>query len=62
MCDKSVDTFLKTLKFVRNWFVINKITETLDDAVFSNDDTVFNDVDSDNAIFFSDDLAIVLLF
>ena len=39
MCDKAVDVFLPTLKFIRNWFVTNKM---LDDAVFSNDDIDLN--------------------
>ena len=31
MSDKTVDTFLLTLKFVPNWFVISKMIKKLDD-------------------------------
>ena len=41
MCDKPVDAFLSTLKFVSDWFVTNKMLQKLDDGLFSNDDIVF---------------------
>ena len=41
MCDKAVDSFPPTLKFVPDWFVTSKMIKKLDDAVFSNDDIVF---------------------
>ena len=38
LCDKAVDAYLPTLKFVSDWFVTNEMLERLDDVVFSNDD------------------------
>ena len=40
MCDKTVDSFLPTLKFVPDWFVISNIIKKLKDTTFSNDDIV----------------------
>ena len=37
MCDKAVNCCLLALKFVPDWFVMNKMMEKLDSAVFSND-------------------------
>ena len=51
MCDKSVDAFLPTLKFVPNSFFNNKMLEKLGDVVFSNDDIVLFIEDSNNARF-----------
>ena len=51
MCDKSVDAFLPTLKFVPNSFFNNKMLEKLGDVVFSNDDIVLFIEDSNNAKF-----------
>ena len=44
MCDKAVDSYAPSLKFVPDWFVTNKIIEKLDNAEFSNDDIVFGDI------------------
>ena len=33
MCDKSVDAFLQTSKFVPNWFAAIKIIKKLDDIM-----------------------------
>ena len=51
MCDKAVDSYPLSLKFVPDWFVTNKIIEKLDNAEFSNDDIVFGDI----VAFFSND-------
>ena len=51
MCDKTVDACLRALKLVPDWFVSNKMLEKLDDVVFSNDDIVFVNENSDNAKF-----------
>ena len=47
MCDKAVDAFLRTLNFFPDWFGPNKMLEKLYDVVFSNDDIVFFNEDSD---------------
>ena len=41
MCDKAVDSYLLTLKFVPHWFVTSKMIEKLDSVVFSNDDIIW---------------------
>ena len=51
MCDKAVDALLPILKFVPDWFVIDKMLEKLYDFVFSNNDIVFVNEDSDNVTF-----------
>ena len=56
MYDKAVDACLPALKFVPGWFVTNKMLVKLDDAVFSNDDIAFFNIDSNNVIFFSHDM------
>ena len=55
MSDKAADSFLPTLKFVSDWFVTSKMTENFDKAVFSIDDMVLGDIDSDFITFFSND-------
>ena len=50
-CDKAVGAFLPTLKYVLDWFVTKRILEKLDDVVFSNDDMVFANAQSDNVAF-----------
>ena len=55
LCDKGVDAFLLTLKFVFRSFVTNKMLEKFDDVVvFSNDDVDLNDIYSDIVTLFSD--------
>ena len=55
MCDKGVDAFLLTLKFVFRSFATNKMLEKFDDVVvFSNDDVDLNDIYSDIVTLFSD--------
>ena len=41
MCDKAADTFLPTLKFGPDWFVIKKWLKKIDDDFFPNDDIIF---------------------
>ena len=55
MSDKAADSFLPTLKFVSDWFVTSKMTENFDKPVFSIDDMVLGDIDSDFITFFSND-------
>ena len=52
MCDKAVDASLLSA-LVPDWFVMNKIFEK-DDVVFSNDNIIFVNEDTD-VTFFSDD-------
>ena len=47
MCDKAVDTYVQTLTFVPDWFVMSKIIDKIDNVVFSDDYIVFGDIDSD---------------
>ena len=56
MCGKAVDSYLLALKFFPNYFVTCKMIEKVDNAVFSNDDIVFDDIDSDIVTFFPNDL------
>ena len=58
MCDKAVDACLPALQFVPDWFVTNKMLEKLVNHVFSNDDIVFVNEDSDSFKFFSDDIGL----
>ena len=44
------------MKFVPDCLVTSKIIEKLDNDVFSNDDIVFGDIDSDIFTFFSNDI------
>ena len=37
MCDEAVDSCLLALKFVPDWFVMNKVVEKLHSALFSYD-------------------------
>ena len=52
MCEKAVDVCLPALTFVPDWFITNKMLEKRD-IVFSNNDIVFVNEDSD-VTFFSD--------
>lgn len=51
MCDKAVDASLLSA-LVPDWFIMNKIFEK--DVVFSNDNIIFVNEDTD-VTFFSDD-------
>ena len=54
--------FLPTLKFASDWFVTYKMLQELDDFIFSNDDIVFVNKDSDNVIFSSDDMGLNTIY
>ena len=62
ICNKAVDVCLSVLKFVPDWVVTNKMIEKLDDVLFSNDDIVFVNEDSDNVIIFSDELGLNTIY
>ena len=47
MCDKAGDSYLLAVKFVPDWFVLSKIIEKHDNAVFSDKNIVFGDLKSD---------------
>ena len=51
-------TMVVGLKFVRDWFVANNMIEKLDNAVFSNDDIIFGDIDSNIVTFFSNNIGL----
>ena len=51
MCDKAVDVLLPALKFVFDYFAANEMLRKLDSILFSKDDILFVDVDSDIVIF-----------
>ena len=57
-CDKAVNSYLLAWKFVLDWFVFNKIIEKHDNGVFSNDDIIIGDTDSDIATFFINDIGL----
>ena len=59
MSKEAVNTCLSLLKFLPDWFVMNKILKDLDDAVFFNDNIVFVNADPDNVTFFSNDMGLV---
>ena len=59
MCDKAVDAFLPTLKFLPDWFVTSKMNEKLDDTLFSNNDITFVNENSNHVTFFSDKMGIL---
>ena len=56
MCDKATDSYLATLKFVLDWFLMSKIIEKLDNAAFFNGDIFFHDAYSNIITFLSDDM------
>ena len=53
MCGEAVHACLPALKFVPDWFVLNKMLEKLRSASFSNSDIDLNKINSDVIIFFS---------
>ena len=55
--DKAIDDFLPTLGFVPDWFVTRMI-KRLDDALFSNDDLIFVNKNSNYLTFFSYEMGI----
>ena len=59
MCDKTLDVFLPTLKFISYWFVTSKMIKKLDEVLFSNDATIFVKVGSNHVTFFSDEMGVL---
>ena len=58
-CDKILDSYLLALKFVPDWFVTSNITEELDNTKFSDDYTVFGDIDFDFVTFFINGIGLI---
>ena len=52
MCNKAIDNFLPTLKFVPDWFVTSKILEKLLTALHADD----------NILYFNEDFGDVVSF
>ena len=61
MCDKVVDSFLTTLKFVPDCFVTNKMIKKLYNVLFTDDNILYFDKDSGNVTFPSDDMSILII-
>ena len=59
MCDKAVNAFLPTLRFVPDRFVTYKMLEKLDDALFTNDDIIFINEGSNNIACFGSEMGIL---
>ena len=59
ICDKAVNGFLPTLKFVPDWFVTSNMIKKLDDALFANDGIIFINEDSNNVTFFGGEMGIL---
>ena len=47
MCDEAIDDCLAALEFIHGWFATSKILEKTDNALHSNDDTLFYNEDFD---------------
>ena len=47
MCDEAIADCLAALKFIHGWFFTSKILEKTDNALYSNDDTLFYNEDFD---------------
>ena len=61
MCDKAITPYLLALTFVFHWFVTSKLFEKIDNAVFSNNDVIFGDTDSDIVMLFSNDIGLNII-
>ena len=59
MSDEAVDDCLSALKFVPDWFVINKMIKNLHDALFTNDDILFFDEYYGNVSLFANKMIIL---
>ena len=59
MCDKAVDYFLPALKFVPNLFFTRKVIKKLHNGLFTSDNILSFDENSDNVTFFSDEVGII---
>ena len=51
MCDEAVDHCLEALKFIPDWLTTSKMLKKLDNALHTNDDTIFYNEDFDKVTF-----------
>ena len=51
MCDNAVDDCLAALKLVPNWFVTSKMIKRLFTALYADDNIIYFNEDSGNAVF-----------
>ena len=51
MCNKSVDDFPPSLKFLPDWFVTNKMTKKLITALYADDNILYFNEDAGNVVF-----------
>ena len=63
MCDEAFDDCLAALKLIPDWFVTNKMLETLHAALPTNDDILFFNEDFNRATFtFKIGVKIVIMY
>ena len=63
MCDEAFDDCLAALKLIPDWFVTNKMPETLYAALPTNDDILFFNEDFNRATFtFKIGVKIVIMY
>ena len=51
MCDEAVDDSLAALKFIPDWFVTSKMIKTLITDVYADDNILYFNEDSGEAVF-----------
>ena len=51
MCDEAVDNFLAALKLIPDWFVTSKIIKNLFTALYADENILYFDEGSGNALF-----------
>ena len=51
MCDEAVDDSLAALKLISNWFVTSKMIEKLFTALHADENTLYFNEDSGDAVF-----------
>ena len=59
MYKKSVDYFLPALKYVPDWLVTTKMIENLPTALYADENVLYFNKDSDNAIYSCNEMAIL---
>ena len=59
MCDKAIDACLPALNLVPLWFFRSKMIKKLHDDLFSNDDVILVNIDSNYVTLFSDEMGIL---
>ena len=59
MCHKAIDDFLPALIFVSDWFIIRTMIENLPTASYTNDNLLYFNEDSGDAIFSWNEMGIL---